>query len=80
PDRPAKIHEPEAKLPNAQSSFEEYLGMTELQAGQDSEVLLDGVAKLTSHNNVIEDSIEGLDLTLKVKKEPNMKNAEKGVE
>lgn len=70
-ERLEKIDEAEAKIAKAQSSFEEYLGMTEVQAGQDSEVLLDGVAKLSSHNNVIEDAIEGVDLTLKGKSEPN---------
>lgn len=79
-ERLEKIDEAEAKIAKAQSSFEEYLGMTEVQAGQDSEVLLDGVAKLSSHNNVIEDAIEGVDLTLKGKSEPNKPPAEIGVE
>ncbi|WP_372434312.1 flagellar filament capping protein FliD [Vibrio alginolyticus] len=79
-ERLEKIDEAEAKIVKAQSAFEEYLGMTEVQAGQDSEVLLDGVAKLSSHNNVIEDAIEGVDLTLKGKSEPNKPPAEIGVE
>ncbi|TOG06311.1 flagellar filament capping protein FliD [Vibrio parahaemolyticus] len=79
-ERLEKIDEAEAKIAKAQSSFEEYLGMKEVQAGQDSEVLLDGVAKLSSHNNVIEDAIEGVDLTLKGKSEPNKPPAEIGVE
>ncbi|EJE8153156.1 flagellar filament capping protein FliD [Vibrio alginolyticus] len=79
-ERLEKIDEAEAKIAKAQSAFEEYLGMTEVQAGQDSEVLLDGVAKLSSHNNVIEDAIEGVDLTLKGKSEPNKPPAEIGVE
>ncbi|MFH0235867.1 flagellar filament capping protein FliD [Vibrio diabolicus] len=79
-ERLEKIDEAEAKIAKAQSAFEEYLGMTEVQAGQDSEVLLDGVAKLSSHNNVIEDAIEGVDLTLKSKSEPNKPPAEIGVE
>ncbi|OCH71833.1 flagellar filament capping protein FliD [Vibrio diabolicus] len=79
-ERLDKIDEAEAKIAKAQSAFEEYLGMTEVQAGQDSEVLLDGVAKLSSHNNVIEDAIEGVDLTLKGKSEPNKPPAEIGVE
>ncbi|EGQ7845090.1 flagellar filament capping protein FliD [Vibrio alginolyticus] len=79
-ERLEKIDEAEAKIAKAQSAFEQYLGMTEVQAGQDSEVLLDGVAKLSSHNNVIEDAIEGVDLTLKGKSEPNKPPAEIGVE
>ncbi|MCS0022111.1 flagellar filament capping protein FliD [Vibrio antiquarius] len=79
-ERLEKIDEAEAKIAKAQSAVEEYLGMTEVQAGQDSEVLLDGVAKLSSHNNVIEDAIEGVDLTLKGKSEPNKPPAEIGVE
>ncbi|QIR97097.1 flagellar filament capping protein FliD [Vibrio diabolicus] len=79
-ERLEKIDEAEAKIAKAQSAFEEYLGMTEVQAGQDSEVLLDGVAKLSSHNNVIEDAIEGVDITLKGKSEPNKPPAEIGVE
>ncbi|HHX8602772.1 TPA: flagellar filament capping protein FliD [Vibrio alginolyticus] len=79
-ERLEKIDEAEAKIAKAQSAFEEYLGMTEVQAGQDSEVLLDGVAKLSSHNNVIEDAIEGVDLTLKGKSELNKPPAEIGVE
>ncbi|AGV17196.1 flagellar filament capping protein FliD [Vibrio alginolyticus] len=79
-ERLEKIDEAEAKIVKAQSAFEQYLGMTEVQAGQDSEVLLDGVAKLSSHNNVIEGAIEGVDLTLKGKSEPNKPPAEIGVE
>ncbi|MFH4710171.1 flagellar filament capping protein FliD [Vibrio alginolyticus] len=79
-ERLEKIDEAEAKIAKAQSAFEQYLGMIEVQAGQDSEVLLDGVAKLSSHNNVIEDAIEGVDLTLKGKSEPNKPPAEIGVE
>ncbi len=79
-DRLEKIDAAEAKIAQAQSMFEGYSGMTEVQAGQDSVVLLDGVAKLSSHNNVIEDAIEGVDLTLKGKSEPNQMPAEIGVE
>nr|WP_319555130.1 flagellar filament capping protein FliD [uncultured Vibrio sp.] len=79
-ERLKKIDDAEAKIAHAQSMFEGYSGMTEVQAGQDSVVLLDGVAKLSSHTNVIEDAIEGVDLTLKGKSEPNQKPAEIGVE
>ncbi|MGY0614028.1 flagellar filament capping protein FliD [Vibrio sp. FJH11] len=64
----------------AQAKFQDYLGMNEVQAGQDSVVLLDGVARLSSHNNVIEDAIEGVDLTLKGQSDPNQAPAEIGVE
>ncbi|PFG55637.1 flagellar hook-associated protein 2 [Vibrio sp. ES.051] len=79
-ERLEKIDVAEAKIAQAQSSFEQYLGMAEIQAGQDAEVLLDSVAKLSSHNNVIEDAIEGVDLTLKGKSELNKPPAEIGVE
>ncbi|ALR14915.1 flagellar filament capping protein FliD [Vibrio natriegens] len=79
-ERLEKIDAAEAKIAQAESMFEGYSGMTEVQAGQDSVVLLDGVAKLSSHNNVIEDAIEGVDLTLKGKSEPNQAPAEIGVE
>jgi flagellar hook-associated protein 2 len=79
-ERLEKIETAEAKIDQAQMMFEGYRGMTEVQAGQDSVVLLDGVARLTSHNNVIEDAIEGVDLTLKGKSGPNQTPAEIGVE
>ncbi|CAE6912590.1 flagellar filament capping protein FliD [Vibrio sp. B1FLJ16] len=79
-ERLDKIESAEAKIAQAQTSFEGYLGMTEVQAGQNSVVLLDGVAKLSSNNNVIEDAIEGVDLTLKGKSDPNQRPAEIGVE
>ncbi|GAL23077.1 flagellar hook-associated protein FliD [Vibrio maritimus] len=43
-------------------------------------MLLDGVAELSSHNNVIEDAIEGVDLTLKGTTKPGERAAEIGVE
>ncbi|WP_423839729.1 flagellar filament capping protein FliD [Vibrio mytili] len=79
-ERLEKIDAAEAKIALAQTMFDGYRGMSEVQAGQDSMVLLDGVAKLSSHNNVIEDAIEGVDLTLKGKSEPNKPPAEIGVE
>jgi flagellar hook-associated protein 2 len=39
--------------------------MEEIQVGQDAQVVVDGVAHLSSENNVIEDAIQGVDLTLK---------------
>ncbi len=79
-ERLDKIESAEAKIAQAQTSFEDYRGMTEVQAGQNSVVLLDGVAKLSSNNNVIEDAIEGVDLTLKGTSDPNQAPAEIGVE
>ncbi len=79
-ERLEKIDAAEAKIAQAQASFERYHGMTEVQAGQNSVVLLDGVAKLSSNNNVIENAIEGVDLTLKGKSDPNQTPAEIGVE
>ncbi len=68
-ERLEKIDVAEAKIAEAEKSFEAYSGMMEVQAGQDSQVMLDGVAQLSSHNNVIEDAIEGVNLTLKGKSE-----------
>ncbi|EDP59150.1 flagellar filament capping protein FliD [Vibrio sp. AND4] len=79
-ERLEKIDVAEAKIAQAQQSFEVYSGMTEVQAGQDSQVMLDGVARLSSHNNVIEDAIEGVNLTLKGKSERGKPPAEIGVE
>ncbi|BBM64105.1 polar flagellar hook-associated protein 2 [Vibrio alfacsensis] len=79
-ERLEKIDVAETKIAEAQKSFEAYLGMTQVQAGQDSMVMLDGVAQLSSHNNVIEDAIEGVNLTIKGKSEAGKPPAEIGVE
>ncbi|EKO3807759.1 flagellar filament capping protein FliD [Vibrio harveyi] len=79
-ERLEKIDVAEAKIAEAEKSFEAYSGMMEVQAGQDSQVMLDGVAQLSSHNNVIEDAIEGVNLTLKGKSEVGKPPAEIGVE
>lgn len=60
-----RIDKAQADLVAAQESFDTYQGMIEVQAAQDAKVLLDGVAQLASNNNVIEDAIDGVDLTLK---------------
>ncbi|WCP67929.1 flagellar filament capping protein FliD [Vibrio tubiashii] len=60
-----RIDQAQADLVAAQQSFDTYRGMTEVQAAQDAKVLLDGVAQLSSNNNIIEDAIDGVDLTLK---------------
>ncbi|MCG3736548.1 flagellar filament capping protein FliD [Vibrio cincinnatiensis] len=70
----------QAELKAAQQSFDEYQGMIQVQAGQDSRILLDGIATLSSDNNVIENAIEGVNLTLKGKTEPNQRPAEIGIE
>lgn len=62
-----KVDKAQADLAQAQESFDTYSGMTEVQAGQDSMVVLDGVAQLSSNNNVIEDAVEGIDITVKGK-------------
>ncbi|WP_394251841.1 flagellar filament capping protein FliD [Vibrio profundi] len=68
------------ELDRAQQSFDTYDGMAEVQMGQDSMVVLDGVAQLSSHNNIIEDAIEGIDLTVKGKTPKDKAPAEIGVE
>lgn len=75
-----KIDQAQAALVDAQQSFDNYRGMTEVQAAQDSLVMLDGVAQLSSDNNVIEDAIEGVDITIKGTTAPGEKPAEIGVE
>lgn len=75
-----KIDKAQADLERAQQSFDTYSGMTEVQAGQDSMVVLDGVAQLSSNNNVIEDAIEGIDITVKGKTPKDKAPAEIGVE
>lgn len=60
-----RIDQAQADLEAAQRSFDTYRGMTEVQSAQDAKVLLDGVAQLSSNNNIIEDAIDGVDLTLK---------------
>lgn len=60
-----RLDQAQADLDAAQSSFDTYRGMTQVQAAQDSKVVLDGVAQLSSNNNIIEDAIDGVDLTLK---------------
>ncbi|MDA9557524.1 flagellar filament capping protein FliD [Vibrio sp.] len=52
------------KLVDAQANFDHYSGMKEIESGQNSRVILDGVAELSSANNVIEDAIKGVDLQL----------------
>lgn len=64
-----RIDQAQADLDAAQRSFDTYRGMTEVQAAQDAKVLLDGVAQLSSNNNIIEDAIDGVDLTLKGRSE-----------
>ncbi|MGX1924450.1 flagellar filament capping protein FliD [Vibrio sp. NH-7] len=60
-----RVDKAQADLEAAQTSFDTYNGMTEVQSAQDAKVMLDGVAQLSSDNNIIEDAIEGVDLTLK---------------
>ena len=79
-DRLEKVDKAQADLALAQQSFDSYSGMTEVQAGQDSMVVLDGVAQLSSNNNVIEDAVEGIDITVKGKTPKDKPPAEIGVE
>ncbi len=75
-----KVDQANLDLEAAQTAFDTYRGMTEVQAGQDSQVMLDGVAMLSSHNNVIENAIDGVDLTVKGKTDPGTRPAEIGIE
>lgn len=75
-----KVDKAQADLVQAQQAFDAYNGMAEVQAGQDSMVVLDGVAQLSSNNNVIEDAVEGIDITVKGKTPKDKPPAEIGVE
>ncbi|WP_135384037.1 flagellar filament capping protein FliD [Vibrio tasmaniensis] len=75
-----KVDKAQADLAVAQQSFDQYSGMTEVQAGQNSMVVLDGIAQLSSNNNVIEDAVEGIDITVKGKTPKDKPPAEIGVE
>ncbi len=68
------------QLQEAQTDYDTYQGMQEVQRAQDSEVLLDGVAKLSSNNNIIENAIDGVNLTVKGKTLPTEQPAEIGIE
>ncbi|AUI86687.1 flagellar filament capping protein FliD [Vibrio azureus] len=75
-----KMYLAEEQFEQLQPLFETEASMIQVQAGQDAVVILDGVAKLSSSNNVIEDAIEGVDLTLKGQSQPGKPPAEIGVE
>ncbi|KQB09060.1 flagellar filament capping protein FliD [Vibrio metoecus] len=75
-----QVEKAQAALDAAQTAFDGYGGMTEVQSAQDSMVVLDGVATLSSNNNIIENAIEGVNLTLKGKTEHNQTPAEIGIE
>ncbi|MGR5541745.1 flagellar filament capping protein FliD, partial [Vibrio campbellii] len=75
-----KIDQVNADLAAAQSSFDAYNGMTQVEVAQDSKVLLDGIAQVSSDNNVIENAIQGVDLTLLNTSDPNERPAEVSVE
>lgn len=75
-----QVEKAQAALNAAQSAFDGYGGMTEVQSAQDSMVVLDGVATLSSNNNIIENAIEGVNLTLKGKTDRNQPPAEIGIE
>ena len=78
--RQDKIEETQQALKSAEESMVAYDGMKEIQEGQDALVMLDGIAQLSSENNVIEDAVEGIDITVKGVTDPTKKTAEIGVE
>ncbi len=75
-----EVEQAQEQLAKAQASYDTYDGMTEVQEGQDSIVVLDGVAQLSSDNNVIENAIDGIDLTVKGVTPEDSAPAEIGVE
>ncbi|WCE28983.1 flagellar filament capping protein FliD [Vibrio sp. SCSIO 43137] len=78
--RQLKIDETQQALKAAEESLASYDGMTEVQEAQDAMVMLDGIAQLSSENNVIEDAIDGIDLTVKGVTDPTKQKTEIGVE
>ncbi|NLS13220.1 flagellar filament capping protein FliD [Vibrio sp. SM6] len=70
----------QAALVSAEQGFDTYAGMQEVQKGQDSIVVLDGIARLASNNNVIENAVDGIDLTIKGKTPVGKAPVEIGVE
>ncbi|MGJ7094939.1 flagellar filament capping protein FliD [Vibrio hannami] len=75
-----RIDDTQAALRSAEDSMNAYRGMTETQEAKDSIVMLDGIAQLSSENNVIEDAIQGIDITVKGVTDPNKKATEIDVE
>ncbi|WP_282177741.1 flagellar filament capping protein FliD [Vibrio nereis] len=75
-----RVDKAQEDLKAAQASFDTYSGMAQVQAAQDSKVTLDGIAQLSSHNNIIEDAIDGVDLTLKGRTEPGKAVSEIDIE
>ncbi|NOI65548.1 flagellar filament capping protein FliD [Vibrio sp. 99-8-1] len=79
-ERQLKIDDTQQALKSAEESMASYDGMTEVQEAQDAIVMLDGIAQLSSENNVIEDAIDGIDLTVKGVTDPSKQKTEIGVE
>ncbi len=59
-----KLENVQAQLLAAQSSFDAYQGMSEVETPQNAQIMLDGVATLSSENNTIENAIDGVDLEI----------------
>ncbi len=74
------IEQSRESLRKAQQSIKNYRGMVEVQAAQDAKVRLDGVAELSSNNNIIENAVEGVSLTLKGVTKAGQAGTEIGVE
>ncbi|MGL6258082.1 flagellar filament capping protein FliD [Vibrio sp. WXL103] len=64
----------------AQQAFDAYSGLTQVEAAQDAKVMLDGIAQVSSSNNVIENAIDGVNLTLLNTSEPGERPAEVSVD
>ncbi|QMV15115.1 flagellar filament capping protein FliD [Vibrio spartinae] len=75
-----KVEKVQSELQAAQQAFDAYQGMSEVQSAQDAKVMLDGVATLSSKNNIIENAIDGVDLKVKGKTKANQPPAEIDIE
>ncbi len=75
-----KVEKVQSELQAAQKAFDAYQGMSNVQSAQDAKVILDGVATLSSNNNIIENAIDGVDLKVKGKTKANQPPAEIDIE
>ncbi len=76
----ALIKTTQQSLLGAIKAVDNYDGLTEVSAAQDSKVRLDGIAELSSSTNVIENAVEGISLTLKGVSDPSAPPSDINVE
>ncbi len=60
-----KIKSTQQALNNSLHEMEQPKGLVEIKAAQDARVIIDGIAEVNSDDNVIDEALEGVSLTLK---------------